>query len=128
MTAVGPFFEGKIAFSALRNVTKATSAGTMMRLLLVGTIYFGLSIFSIWAGFWLWCEDRRGLSMAKAYLLVAPVIVISLDSILVLVGLEIDLPRIVFQRLIYSAVWYAYLARSKRVRNTFFGWDGYVNK
>jgi hypothetical protein len=120
MTVFGPFFEGKIAFTALRNLTRTISVGTMLRLLSVGTIYFGLSIFSIWAGIWLWSEDRRGLSMAKAYLLVAPVIVISLYGILALSGLTVNLPIIIFQRLIYSAVWYAYLTRSKRVRDTFF--------
>jgi len=120
MTVFGLFFEGKITFTALRNLTRTTSVGTLLRVLSVGTIYFGLSIFSTWAGIWLWSEDRRGLSMAKAYLLVAPVIVISLYGILALSGLTVNLPIIVFQRLIYSAIWYACLTRSKRVRDTFF--------
>ena len=122
LTILGPLVQGRIAWTALTNLatTPVTSNGTVLRLSTVGAIYAGLTAFSICAGLLLWLEEPRAVSVAKAYLLIAPTLVIPLYAILTLAGLKVNLVRVVFGRLVYSIVWYTYLSTSKRVRETYF--------
>jgi Protein of unknown function (DUF2569) len=122
LTIFAPFVQGRIAWTALRNLatTSLTNNGTIVRLSTVGAIYAGLSIFSFCAGLLLWLEEPRGVSVAKAYMWIAPTLVIPLYTILALAGLRVDLLRVVVGRLAYSVVWYAYLSTSRRVRETYF--------
>ena len=122
LTILGPFVQGRIAWTALRNLatTSITANGTMLRLSSVGAIYAGLSMLSFCAGLLLWLEEPWGVSVGKAYLWIAPTLVIPLYLILALGGLRVHLLRVVFGRLAYSVVSYAYLSTSKRVRETYF--------
>lgn len=122
LTLLGPFVQGRIAWIALRNLatTSITTNTTILRLSSVCAIYVCLSIFSFCAGLMLWLEDPWGVKVAKAYLLIAPTVVIPLYAILLYAGLKVDLSRIIFGRLVYSVVWYSYLSTSKRVRDTYF--------
>ncbi|HZQ68951.1 MAG TPA: DUF2569 family protein [Terriglobales bacterium] len=120
---VGPVQQGRIAILAFKNlaISRYTHFPTLIRLASVGVIYSGLSIFSVIAGLRLWCEDVRGPSLAKSYLLVSTVIAIALNSILAIAGVHIDVFRIVLGRLAYGVVWYSYLQTSTRVKATFPG-------
>jgi hypothetical protein len=97
----------------------AASIQTFLRIGTVGTIYGGLAIFSCIAGVMLWMENPRGVSVAKAYFLVAAVLPILLYSALRFAGMEVDLLRIVLGRLASSAMWYAYLSSSRGVKLTY---------
>jgi hypothetical protein len=121
LTLFVPFVQGRIAWTALRNLatTSLTTNGTMLRLASVGAIYAGLTIFSFCAGLLLWLEEPRAVSVAKAYLWVSPTLVIPLHIILALAAVRVDLARVVVWQLTYSVVWYAYLSTSKRVRETY---------
>jgi hypothetical protein len=70
-------------------------------------------------GYLLWSENPRGPRVTKAYLVIGPFVVIVLQLFVLLVGVKVDLPRIVFGRLVYSVCWYAYLSTSVRVRQTY---------
>lgn len=121
MTIIAPAFHLRIAAQALWNLANAhvITLHLVLRLAFVGTLYIGLALFSFWAGFWLWREDPRAPSFAKTYLIAAPILVISLDVILVLTGTKINLPQVVFGRVTYSVIWLLYLSFSKRVQFTF---------
>jgi hypothetical protein len=67
----------------------------------------------------MWMEKRKGLNVAKAYLLVGAVLPISLFLLLHLAGMHVNLFRIIFQRLVCSVTWYSYLIGSRRVKHTF---------
>jgi hypothetical protein len=123
LTVFAPLVQGRVAWIALINLATTVStshSGSILRLSSVGATYVTLSIFSFCAGLLLWLEDPWGVSVAKAYLWTAPILVISLYFILAHNGLQVNLPRIIFGRLVYSAVWYAYLSTSERVRATYF--------
>jgi len=122
LTIVAPIVQGRTALIALSNLAHMDelNAVTLVRLMAVGYIHFGLSVFSLCAGVCLWREDPRGPALAKAYLLFSAALVISLYILLTIIGFKVQLPRIVFQRLAYSITWYTYLRRSKRVRETYY--------
>ena len=72
------------------------------------------------AGIALWRQDRRGPIVAKIYLAIRPIAVLGLwiaEGIL----LAPSRPPIyrVISSAVASAIWFAYLERSERVRNTF---------
>jgi hypothetical protein len=120
LTFFAPVSQALIAAKALRNLaTLRLSIQTFLRIGTVGTIYGGLAIFSCIAGVMLWMENPRGVSVAKAYFLVAAVLPILLYSALRFAGMEVDLLRIVLGRLASSAMWYAYLSSSRRVKLTY---------
>lgn len=119
---VSPFFQGKIALTALTNLLQRPSSYSLeaLRLGFVLFLYVGLSVFSFWAGFWLWLEDPRAVALAKVYLVFSATVVILFHLLLFAAGWNINLARIIFNRLVYSATWYGYLTFSKRVRNTYY--------
>lgn len=121
LTIVAPIVQIRIGGIALKNLAEVRyiSSSTMLRLTIVGATYLGLGIFSIWAGIWLWLEDHRAVPFAKAYLLSSAGIVILLNTIMLLCGVGVDLLRVIFSRVMYSGIWYAYLFQSKRVRATY---------
>jgi hypothetical protein len=121
LTISGPLFHARIGWTALKNLSEHPnlSFATMMRLAVVGSIYLGLTIFSIWAGVWLWLEDSRAVSFTKAYLVSSAAVVIVLYMVLAFKGINVNLPRVIFPRVLYSVVWYSYLSLSNRVRATF---------
>jgi hypothetical protein len=109
-----------IAARALRNLaTLRVPIQTLLRLGTVGTIYAGLATLSCIAGVMLWMENPKGVGVAKAYFLVSSALPILLYSCLRLAGMEVDLLRIVLARLGASAMWYAYLSTSRRVKLTY---------
>ncbi|HWZ46357.1 MAG TPA: DUF2569 family protein, partial [Candidatus Saccharimonadales bacterium] len=115
-----PVSQAMIAAKAFRNLaTLRLSIQTFLRIGTVGTIYAGLAVFSCIAGVMLWMENPRGVSVAKAYFIVAAVLPILLYSALRLAGMEVDLVRIVLGRLAASSIWYAYLSSSRRVKLTY---------
>jgi hypothetical protein len=57
--------------------------------------------------------------VAKFYLWFSAALVISLYLVLYLTGVHTKLAQIIFQRLVYSITWYAYLTFSKRVREVY---------
>ena len=120
LAILGPIWQIRIAAQALSNLASIRlPVLSLLRLGFVGAIYSGLAIFSCVAGVMLWREIPKAVSVAKAYLLVAAVLPISFFLVLYLAGMHVNLPRIIFQRSIYSVVWYSYLAASRRVRITY---------
>ena len=121
LTIVVPIVQGRIALIAISGLAHAhvITLISAVRLMTVGFIYFGLSIFSLCAGVSLWREDSRGPALAKVYLCFSAVIVILLYGIFAAGGLQVQLPRIAFRRLVYSITWFCYLTFSKRVRETY---------
>lgn len=98
---------------------------------LVGRIlqvaYVGLAAFSFTAGLLLLQKHRSAVTVAKVYLLTLTISAMALylwnvsahwttlpyDSVIDLGG------AILLRPLVFTVVWYAYLANSKRVRNTY---------
>ena len=121
LTLVVPATHGWIGMIALKNLAKTQTSTpyTLIRLAAVTVIYFGLGLFSFVAGVQLWGGKRAGLVIAKAYLVMAPVVAITLTLILWVVGIKLDLLKIILNRLAYSAIWYAYLVNSQRVKATY---------
>jgi len=120
LTFIGPATQAIVAEKALRNlVTLRVPIEAVVRFGSVAAIYTGLAIFSCIAGVMLWMENPKGLSVAKAYLLVAAVLPISLFLLLHLAGMHVDLFRIIFKRLLYAVIWYSYLSASLRVKLTY---------
>lgn len=123
LTFIAPITQALIAAKALRNLATArVPIQTLLRLGSVGAIYAGLAIFSCMAGVMLWMKRPEGLSVTKGYLLVGAVLPISLFLLLHLAGMQVDLFRIIFRRLVYSIVWYSYLTASRRVKVTYRTW------
>ena len=120
LTFLAPIRQAFIAANALRNLpTARVPIETVLRLGSVGAIYGSLAVFSCVAGVMLWMEMPKGVMVAKAYLLVGAALPISLYLLLYLVGLKVELFRIIFGRLLYSVVWYSYLSVSRRVKVTY---------
>jgi hypothetical protein len=121
LTFIAPLVQGRIGLIALTNFSRTHLVNilTTARLLAVGFTYLGLSIFSLCAGVTLWREDPRGPTVAKFYLWFSAALVISLYLVLYLTGVHTKLAQIIFQRLVYSITWYAYLTFSKRVREVY---------
>jgi hypothetical protein len=120
LTFFAPVSQAQIAIKALRNLaTVRLPIQTLLRLGTVGTIYAGLAAFSCIAGVMLWLENPKGVSVAKAYFLVAAAAPILLYSALRLSGMELDLLPIILGRLATSTIWYAYLSISRRVKLTY---------
>jgi hypothetical protein len=121
LTFVAPFWQLRIAvhaFETLLSPKPLTQAG-ILRLSIVVAVYAGLGVFSCFSGIMLWSSNRRAPEVAKAYLIVSVLAVGILYSSYSLVGLDLDLPRIFFNRGVYTCLWYAYLVRSRRVRLTY---------
>ena len=121
LTIVSPIFHLNIAAKAFKSLLYPghVAQSTLIRLAAVFVIYVGLAIFSCICGYLLWSENPRGPTVTKAYLVIGAAIVITLDSVLTLAGLQIDLFRVVMGRLVYAVCWYAYLSTSERVRLTY---------
>ena len=120
LTFVGPIPEALIAARAFRNLATArVPIQTLLRLGSVGAIYAGLAVFSCIAGVMLWRKKPKGVSVAKGYLLIGAALPISLFLLLHLAGMRVNLVRVIFTRLVYSVVWYSYLAASRRVKVTY---------
>lgn len=120
LTFIAPIGQALVAARALRNLAIArVPIQTLLRLGSVGGIYAGLAIFSCIAGAMLWMEKPEAVKVAKAYLLIAALLPISLFLMLDLAGLQVDLVKIIFRRLVYSVTWYCYLTTSHRVKLTY---------
>lgn len=120
LTIISPIMHVIIAAQALNNLARArVPIETLLRLGLVGAIYSGLAVFSCFAGVMLWMEKPRAVSVAKAYLLVGAVLPIFLFLALHLAGIQVHLSRVIFRRIVSSAVWYSYLEASRRVKITY---------
>src|SRR6266480_2247717 len=93
LTIIAPIFQLKVAATALQNLLspKHLSQSTLLRLDAVVVIYAGMAVFSCICGYRLWTEDPGAPALTKAYLVIATVVVISLDSVLTLAGMRMDL-------------------------------------
>jgi hypothetical protein len=120
LAVISPVTQGFIAVKAVRNLATArVHILTLLRLGLVGAIYGGLAVFSCFSGVMLWMKNPKAVSVARAYLLIAAVLPISLYLLLHYAGMHVDLLRIILRRLFYSVVWYSYLRSSRRVKVTY---------
>ena len=120
LAVISPVTQGLIAAKALRNLATARLLiPDLLRLAFTGVIYGGLATFSCVAGIMLWSEKPRAVTTAKAYLVVAAVLPISLFAALYLAGMNVNLATVIFRRTIYSVVWFSYLAASRRVKLTY---------
>jgi hypothetical protein len=100
----------------------------VFRVILVsGVVGIGLAVFSMYTGFSLWKVAPKAVAVARRYLVTAGVSSVFLLVLPVLLGASRDPGGVIAQESIlntlftlgYVAVWYAYLARSKRVRVTY---------
>lgn len=120
LAIIAPVMQALIAAKALTNLATArVPIQTLLRLGSVGAIYGGLAIFSCFAGFMLWMEAPKAVSVAKAYLLVAAALPISLFLLLYFAGMQVNLAQVILRRSAYSVVWYSYLTSSRRVKLTY---------
>jgi Protein of unknown function (DUF2569) len=120
LAVISPIMQALIAAKAITNLaTLRLPIQTLLRLGLTGAIYSGLAVFSCFAGVMLWMEKARAVSVAKAYLVVATVLPISLFLVPYLAGMHVNLVQIILTRSIYFAVWYSYLAASRRGKVTY---------
>jgi hypothetical protein len=67
----------------------------------------------------LWRKKPKSVRVAKGYLLIGAALPISLFLRLHLAGVRVNLVRVIFTRLVYSVVWFSYLAASRRVKVTY---------
>jgi uncharacterized membrane protein len=121
LTFVAPIWQARIAVTAFRNLMFPghLAQSTIFRLASGGVIYAGLAILSCVCGVMLWSENPRGVTAAKAYVVLGAATVITLYSILKLAGMQVDLIRIIFGRVGYAAIWYSYLVKLVRVQQTY---------
>jgi hypothetical protein len=121
LTAPHPFSCLYVAIEALRNAITVHRIAlfTVARLLFVTTFYSGLAVYSIATGLRLWRRRPGAVQFAKNYLLIATISVLGLQSIFYLQGLQVELPKIFFRRILYFLVWYSYLLTSRRVKYTY---------
>ena len=121
LTFVAPLSQFRIAVHSFETLlsSKPLTQGGILRLSLMVAVYAGLALFSCISGIMLWSSNRRAPEVTKTYLIVSLLAVAVLYSSYTLVGLHLDLPRILFHRGVYTCLWYAYLVRSRRVRLTY---------
>jgi hypothetical protein len=121
LTFVAPFWQFRIAVHSFETLLspKPLTQGGILRLSVMVAVYTGLALFSCISGILLWSSNRRAPEVAKTYLIVSLLAVGILYSSYRLVGLHLDLPRILFHRGVYTCLWYAYLVRSRRIRLTY---------
>jgi hypothetical protein len=100
----------------------------VFRLILVnGILRIGLAVFSIYAGLSLWKLAPKAVITARSYLVAIAVSSVFLLFLPLLLGVSEDAQGGIAQEgilntlltVLYVAVWYAYLARSRRVRATY---------
>lgn len=121
LTFVAPFLQSRIAVRSFETLlsSKPLTQGGILRLSVMVAVYAGLALFSCICGIMLWSSNRRAPEVTKTYLVVSLLAVGVLYSSYTLVGLHLNLPRILFNRGVYTCFWYAYLVRSRRVRLTY---------
>jgi hypothetical protein len=121
LTFVAPFWQLRIAVHSFETLlsSKPLTQGGILRLSVMVAVYAGLALFSCISGIMLWSSNRRAPEVAKTYLIVSLLAVGVLYSSYRLVGLDLDLSRVLFNRGVYTCFWYAYLVRSRRVRLTY---------
>ena len=129
LTVLGPLLSGFLLVTGYRDVAPLFDEYPKLRALtyLDGALSFALIGFSVYAGVQLWRRRAGAVKLAKEYL-----VLLLLYSLLAS-GLPFlaDLPaesrgamlsgalRDVGRTAFYVAIWYSYLTRSVRVRNTF---------
>ena len=100
----------------------------LFRLILIsGVLRIGLAVFSMYAGLSLWRIAPKAVSTVRRYLVSVAFLSVFLLFLPSLVGLSNDQSWDVSQEnlfnalltVVYVAIWYTYLARSKRVRATY---------
>jgi hypothetical protein len=100
----------------------------IFRLILAsGVLRIGLAVFSIYAGMSLWKLAPKAVTTARCYLVAIAVSSVFMLFLPLMLGISEDSQSGIAQESIlntlltvfYVAVWYAYLARSKRVRATY---------
>lgn len=121
LTFVSPYWQFRIGVHAFETLLspKPLTQAFIFRLSIMLAIYGGLAVFSFICGTLLWRSNRRAPTVTKAYFIVSVSLVVVLYVTYRLVGLEFDLFRTLFPRVIYVCGWYAYLEFSKRVRLTY---------
>jgi hypothetical protein len=121
LTFVAPLWQARIAVHSFETLlsSKPLSQGGILRLSLMVAVYAGLALFSCISGIMLWSSNHRAPEVTKTYLIVSLLAVAVLYSSYTLVGLHLDVPRVLFNRGLYTCFWYAYLVRSRRVRLTY---------
>ncbi len=120
LTLFVPYQNLRIASKALTNLARhPIGLPTELRLASVAVVYAGLSMYSVLAGYRLWREDRKAPEFAKNYLIISTGCVISLHATLYSLGIHVGLLQVMVARLVYFAIWYSYLRRSRRVRATY---------
>ena len=86
-----------------------------------GFLWFLVGCFGFYAGYQLWRVKRGAVTLAKASLVYAFAVLLSQQ-----ISLAVHFNRpfsksTLLQSVINTVVWYWYLERSRRVRNTYFG-------
>jgi hypothetical protein len=121
LTFVAPLFQLRIAVHSFETLlsSKPLTQGGILRLSVMVAVYTGLALFSCISGIMLWSSNHRAPEVTKTYLIVSLLAVAVLYSSYTLVGLHLDLPRVLFNRGLYTCFWYTYLVRSRRVRLTY---------
>jgi CHASE2 domain-containing sensor protein len=120
LTFVAPVTQVLVAAKAIRNLATArVPIQTLLRLGSVGAIYSGLTILSCMAGVMLWMRKPNAVNVAKAYLVIGAALPIAVFLLMDLAGMHVPLIRTIFNRLVYSVVWYSYLKASRRVKLTY---------
>lgn len=90
----------------------------------------GLGLFSLWAGFSLWTKMAGAVERAKKYLLARVAYTVILYFLPAMSGLPEEMSTGIQNEIlaastfsfIYIAIWYLYLTKSKRVRETYQNW------
>ena len=129
LTILIPLFKLPSLFSTYRDASRLfESFPRLYFIVLLNTVLgVGLIIFSIYAGVSLWQKNSKGPVIAKRYLFVYLVYAFFSNGLLFLAGLPTEAIEAVlreaflniFNSAIFAGIWYAYLERSIRVKNTF---------
>ena len=121
LTIASPLWQAHLALKILPGLisTEHVDLNTLFRRVILFVTYSALSGFSCAAGIMLWSENPKGPTVARAYLITSVVSVISIYSVCMLLGADLNLMKVAFQRLVYACTWYSYLVASTRVRLTY---------
>ncbi|MBN1384163.1 MAG: trypsin-like peptidase domain-containing protein [Elusimicrobia bacterium] len=87
----------------------------------IGSIFdIGLSIYGIYAGMSLWKIRPHAVKTAKRFLLVSLIYVVSITVLLIILGIiNEEFIKIATRSVVYFIIWYSYLSKSKRVKETY---------
>jgi hypothetical protein len=92
---------------------------SVYRLLFVAAIYATLAALSLTAGLLLWTENRKGVVLAKTFLMLLSLLPSTLDVVLAATRFKIDAVSTIQARAIAPTIWLLYLQTSDRVHATY---------